>query len=721
MAWLLVDSLSSMRTSELPLALAASLAFIGTAHAQSAAPPYDPAIELQLLELPAGPKTFLAVADADVIMPRQLALDVMFTFLTNPFVIYDVAPGEDRLESQRTRVVRSISAIELAAAYGLSERLQLNIALPMVTMTGDGLDPETAMAVPGGLSETGLGDLRLEAKLRLARRGRLRLAGIVGLTLPTSFGSGGSAFLGDDLPSARARLAAQWTAGRLALGANAGVILRKPRELYASEVGQQATWSAAAALRVTERFFVLGEAFGRTGLTSPSLDGSPLEVGGALRVFVTSSLAVVAGGGGGVVSGIGSPELRVFAALGYSPDVRDTDRDGIPNGRDKCSDDPEDLDGFEDSDGCPELDNDGDLRPDATDQCPLQPEDLDGFNDDDGCPELDNDGDGIADLEDKCQYDREDGVAPHNKDGCPITKNDADGDGLVDAIDRCADEGEDLDGFEDGDGCPELDNDGDGVPDDADQCPVCAEDRDSLADDDGCPESDHDADGIPDERDQCPGESEVLNAVDDFDGCPDEGGITIATYDGERILMERAPPFERKSLSKAGELIADQMAMLMLAHPEVTRWLVALAGPKERLLPRHADLLRAHLVRRGVEAERLELLTAVGSEKLVAVAKERVEADAPKVCPSPEAAQRPDRVTPRALPAPASAPAVTPAPAASKGPTTSSGPAAPAGPSGSATPASSEKAGSGKQKGEPASAPATPATKKSSPSAAPPI
>lgn len=693
-----------MRSLALPLALATPLALVTAhAHAQSSAPPYDPAIELQLLELSAGPKTFLAVSDADVVLPRQLAFDVLFTFLTNPFVIYDVAPGEDRLEEQRTQVVRSISAVELAAAYGLGERLQLGVTLPVATMSGDGLDPATAMALPGGLAETGLGDLRLEAKLRLARRGAARLAGIVGLTLPTSFGSGGSDFLGDDLPSARARLAAQWSAGRLSLGANAGVILRKPRELYASEIGPQAIWSGAAALRVTERFFLLGEAFGRTGLTSPSLDGSPLEVSGGMRVFVTSSLAVVAGGGGGVISGIGAPELRVFAALGYSPDVRDNDRDGTPNGRDKCPDEPEDVDGFEDGDGCIDPDNDGDLRSDAIDRCPAQPEDLDGFNDDDGCPELDNDGDGIADLEDKCQYDREDGVAPHSKDGCPITKNDADGDGLVDAIDQCADDGEDLDAFEDGDGCPESDNDSDGVADDADQCPLCAEDRDGQADDDGCPETDLDADGIADAQDQCPAEAEVINAVDDLDGCPDEGGITIASYDGERILMERPPPFERKSLSKAGELIADQLALVMLAHPEVTRWLVALAAPKERLLARRADMLRAHLVRRGVAAERLELLTAVGSEKLVAVAKERLEADAPKVCPGPEVTPRADRVNPRALPAPASSPAVAPAPAAPSGP------------------AATDKTGSGKQKGEPASAPASPATKKSSPSAAPPI
>ena len=48
---------------------------------------------------------------------------------------------------------------------------------------------------------------------------------------------------------------------------------------------------------------------------------------------------------------------------------------------------PEDKDGFQDEDGCPEPDNDGDGIPDAADKCPNEPEDKDGFQDEDGCPD----------------------------------------------------------------------------------------------------------------------------------------------------------------------------------------------------------------------------------------------------------------------------------------------------------------------------------------------
>jgi OmpA-OmpF porin, OOP family len=65
----------------------------------------------------------------------------------------------------------------------------------------------------------------------------------------------------------------------------------------------------------------------------------------------------------------------------------DRDGDGIPDDKDKCPDRPEDFDGFEDADGCPDIDNDGDHVLDIADKCPMQPETMNGYEDDDGCPD----------------------------------------------------------------------------------------------------------------------------------------------------------------------------------------------------------------------------------------------------------------------------------------------------------------------------------------------
>jgi outer membrane protein OmpA-like peptidoglycan-associated protein len=126
----------------------------------------------------------------------------------------------------------------------------------------------------------------------------------------------------------------------------------------------------------------------------------------------------------------------------------DNDGDGILDADDACPDKPEDADGFEDGDGCPDPDNDGDGVldvddrcpdtkgdkanagcpsqdrdgdgvSDADDQCPDEPEDKDGWEDTDGCPDPDNDGDGVLDADDLCPDQPENVNKFKDEDGCP--------------------------------------------------------------------------------------------------------------------------------------------------------------------------------------------------------------------------------------------------------------------------------------------------------------
>ena len=126
-------------------------------------------------------------------------------------------------------------------------------------------------------------------------------------------------------------------------------------------------------------------------------------------------------------------------------------------------------------------DRDGDGINDDVDKCPDEPEDHDGFEDEDGCPEPDNDKDGILDTADKCPNEPEDKDNFEDEDGCPDPDNDTDG--LLDGVDKCPNEPEDKDGFEDEDGCPDPDNDKDGVADSADKCPMVP----GPPDNQGCP------------------------------------------------------------------------------------------------------------------------------------------------------------------------------------------------------------------------------------------
>ena len=133
---------------------------------------------------------------------------------------------------------------------------------------------------------------------------------------------------------------------------------------------------------------------------------------------------------------------------------KDSDGDQILDAEDQCPEMPEDYDGFEDEDGCPDLDNDFDNIRDSFDECPNEAEDYDGFMDEDGCPDYDNDGDGILDSLDQSPLNAEDYDGFEDFDGTP--DNDNDNDGISDALDKCPDEPEIVNGFEDDDGCPDT-------------------------------------------------------------------------------------------------------------------------------------------------------------------------------------------------------------------------------------------------------------------------
>ncbi len=341
----------------------------------------------------------------------------------------------------------------------------------------------------------------------------------------------------------------------------------------------------------------------------------------------------------------------------------DGDGDGVADAPDRCPFEPETVNGRRDDDGCPEADppapvvlasntpappaasidlsppsvradSDRDGLSDALDRCPLDAEDLDGFEDEDGCPESDNDADGIADAKDKCPLEGETSNAFNDDDGCPDEAPDADDDGLPFATDRCP--------FEPGpgqpDGCPrnppapavvalavtpapttappappaDTDVDADGVKDAEDACPAAAEDKDGFQDDDGCPESDNDADGIPDAKDACPLVAETINGVKDDDGCPDVGASAVAIV-GDHVELKGVVRFRSGSatLEPSALPLLKQVASVLKAAASLSIEIqghtddVGSALKNVRLSQKRAEAIRAVLVKAGVAQSRL--------------------------------------------------------------------------------------------------------------------
>ncbi len=232
----------------------------------------------------------------------------------------------------------------------------------------------------------------------------------------------------------------------------------------------------------------------------------------------------------------GTASLLFTVGMGFHASRRfDLDDDGLADRNDRCPDDPEDMDGHDDGDGCPERDNDLDGIADREDRCPDVPEDRDGFLDADGCPEPDNDGDG-----------------------------------LDDARDLCIAAAEDRDGFQDADGCPDLDDDADGRADGTDACPRAAEDRDGFQDEDGCPDLDNDADGIPDTVDAAPDAAENRNGWEDDDGAPDVLPRVLARFVGPLARVRFEPDPARRAQGPQAPPVPMPEPMPALVTPDTS-------------------------------------------------------------------------------------------------------------------------------------------------------
>jgi len=124
----------------------------------------------------------------------------------------------------------------------------------------------------------------------------------------------------------------------------------------------------------------------------------------------------------------------------------DRDGDGIHDPDDTCPDEPEDVDTFQDTDGCPDTDNDADTILDAADRCPIEAEDMDQYEDTDGCPDPDNDADGVLDAADQCPAE----AGPESNHGCPDPDDDSDT--VPNRVDNCPQEA----GTVEFQGCPQA-------------------------------------------------------------------------------------------------------------------------------------------------------------------------------------------------------------------------------------------------------------------------
>jgi len=597
--------------------LALTLALIGAVAPAQAQLNKGP-IDLQIFRPAADSKGYFTLNGAQVLAPLDVSFGLVTTIAWQPLKLSGVALLDNSIKSAVT--VNELITTTLQGAVGLVQGdhlgLQLGISLPIVVLAGEGTPVDTNNTViPNDdiqhqMDAQGIGDLVITPKIRLinpsrkkigvsliptmvlptgdkakfmgegqfifqpsvavdanwGRYGVLRTAINVGARIRTK---GASTFM--DAPASFTRPITTTTNTKL--DANTGQGIKVGNEILA---GLGVAWGV-----VPFRFDVVGEVYAFEGLNSKVIAAnnseSAMKPGGeaiaGIKLYLAANSFFEAGGGYQIMpSSYGAAKGRMFVGFIFEPGMGDRDGDGIKDDVDKCPDDPEDYDDFEDEDGCPDLDNDKDGIPDDLDHCPNEP-------------------------------------GPESNHGCPEHKtNDRDGDGIPDDLDKCPNDPEDFDGFEDEDGCPDLDNDKDGIPDKVDLCPNDPEDFDGFEDEDGCPDLDNDHDRIPDKLDKCPNEPETYNGFEDEDGCPDKGLVIVQR--GKLEIMDKIYfETDKDEILPRSFPLLDQIAGTIKGHPEIR--LIEIQGhADERGDDEHnLDLTdrRAKSVMRALEDRNVEL------------------------------------------------------------------------------------------------------------------
>lgn len=288
----------------------------------------------------------------------------------------------------------SAVSADLLASLGLFDRAEIALALPL-RLVYEG-DASNVAGVPLDAG-TGVGDVRVLPKLELTRSalGDAAVGHSLAVAVPVTFPTGRArALRGAGTLTIEPRLLFALFVERWLLAASGGFRFRDAEgglgPGHEITVGVGGTYAL-----VPERPWVdlHLEAVGGwiPGLEGRSLVDMPLEVLAAVILGPFPRWSFYGGAGAGVTNGIAVPDVRVFLGARYAVGAparggaRDSDGDGIPDSEDRCPQQPEDLDAFEDDDGCPEADNDRDGIPDDDDECPDDAEEPGG--DRDGCPD----------------------------------------------------------------------------------------------------------------------------------------------------------------------------------------------------------------------------------------------------------------------------------------------------------------------------------------------
>jgi outer membrane protein OmpA-like peptidoglycan-associated protein len=323
------------------------------------------------------------------VVPAHLGygLGLFLHFADDAVVVRDNATGDTV-----ATVLDDALSLDLLASVGFFDFAELAVHLPLRLV----YQGQAAVVAGSSLdADGGVGDLRLVPKFQFFWSGDDSGGFIMGAALPVTFPTGNeNALRGAGVVTVEPRLLAMGYGERWFLVGSAGFRVRSPEADFAP--GHEVTLGVAGTYTPATSGDWLDLQAELLAGWIPGYDGRALNnlpaellVGAVARPALRWS--IYAGAGIGLTNGVATPDFRVLAGVRYAVGLpsrggkKDRDGDGITDREDRCPEAAEDMDGFQDGDGCPEPDNDGDKVLDDDDECPDDAEEPGG--DKDGCPD----------------------------------------------------------------------------------------------------------------------------------------------------------------------------------------------------------------------------------------------------------------------------------------------------------------------------------------------
>jgi len=319
------------------------------------------------------------------------------------------------------KIVSAQLGLDVTGAYAFTNWLELGLHVPLSYLSG------------ADLSTGALGDVRLLPKFSFLRDDRdgIGIGLLTELRLPTHTNawSGGARNIAGALSFL---LDHRFGLSGLRLGLDLGVLLREATHYRNVTAGSELRAGIALGYRFAggkspvELVFDIRSALGLAEIDPEEVS---LEALGGALIDVQRDWKLHAAAGLGLLQGFGVPTFRVLLGLRWEPSPNDPDRDGLKTS-DKLADKqreqldpnvtttPESPGALENVDAVDDRERAQAIR-EGYDACPGLPEDYDGVEDDDGCPEGDADGDGVLDYLDRCPSEDETINGFEDDDGCP--------------------------------------------------------------------------------------------------------------------------------------------------------------------------------------------------------------------------------------------------------------------------------------------------------------